>query len=305
MQRQIDVTVPPGWTGHTIRWVAQGPLRISTRVLNRLKRQERGILVDGQRQFVTYVLQEGQVLSLLYEDPPETCSVQPVPGPLDIVWEDEDLLVIHKPAHTAVHPSAGNYANTLANYLAAHYAALGQTFVPHIITRLDKNTSGLVLLAKHALSAGILNDDIAQGRVHKQYLAITCGILPKTEDLIELPIRRKEGSVLMREVCTSSDVAGRPAQTKYRVLATDSLHGRCLVRVWPLTGRTHQIRVHLAALGCPLVGDFLYGTEEPSLISRHALHMEQLEFLHPITRQPLTLTSPLPPDMAHLASQCR
>lgn len=299
MQRRIDVHIPPQWEGRPIRWVAKGPLRISTRMLNHLKRLEQGILVDGQRQFVSYVLHTGQVLSLLWEEDISS-SVEPVPGPVDIIYEDDDILVVNKPPHMAVHPSAGNHSTTLANHLAAYYQAQGQMFVPRIITRLDKNTSGLVLLARHGLSAGILGEDIQTGAIQKQYTAIVCGKLPQTKGIIDLPIRRKEGSVLLREVCHADDPNGKPACTRYAVITYDKTQHLNLVHVWPLTGRTHQIRVHMAAIGCPLLGDFLYGTEEPERISRHALHMSQLTLTHPITRQSLCFSSPLPDDMSRL-----
>lgn len=300
MQRRIDLNVPPQWDSRPIRWVAQGPLRISTRVLNRLKRMEAGILVDGQRQFVNYILHTGQVLSLLWEEDATACSVEPVLGPLNIVYEDEDILVVDKPPRMAVHPSAGNHVTTLANHLAAYYQEKREIFVPRIITRLDKNTSGLVLLARHALSAGILGEDIQTGAIQKQYTAIVCGKLPQPEGIIDRPIRRKEGSVLLREVCGPEDAEGKPARTRYAVIKYDETQNLSLVQVWPLTGRTHQIRVHMAAIGCPLLGDFLYGTEEPERILRHALHMSQLTLTHPITRKILQFSSPLPKDMAFL-----
>lgn len=296
MQRRIDVHVPPQWDGRPVRWVAKGPLRISTRVLNQLKRADEGILVDGQRQFVSYVLHTGQVLSLLWEED-AVSSVEPVSGAVDIIYEDEDILVVDKPPRMAVHPSAGNHGTTLANHLAAYYQDKGEIFVPRIITRLDKNTSGLVLLARHGLSAGILGEDIQTGTIQKQYTAIVCGKLPQAEGVIDLPIRRKEGSVLLREVCSPDDPNGKPASTRYAVMKYDAAQNLSVVQVWPLTGRTHQIRVHMAAMGCPLLGDFLYGTEEPERIPRHALHMSQLTLTHPITKETLQFTSPLPIDM--------
>jgi len=154
------------------------------------------------------------------------------------------------------------------------------------------------LFAKNALSAGILNEMTKKRFISKQYTAVTLGIPPKFCGEIAVHIRRKAGSGLLREVCGDED--GREAVTLYEVISRNEARNLALLHIHTLTGRTHQIRVHMAYIGCPLAGDFLYGTEDKALISRHALHMGELSLLHPLSHAPLHFSVPLPEDMRRL-----
>ena len=262
---------------------------VSHRVLVDLKHTPNGPTLDGKPvRTIDRLPPEGKLRLCL----PETDRSDTIPQAdiaLDIVYEDDDLFVVNKPAGLAVHPSPQNRENTVANGLAALYAARKEPFVFRAIGRLDKNTSGLIVLAKNALSAGLLTTQAAQKIMHHDYLAVCTGMLP-AEGTIDAPIGRADGSVIRREVRPDGD----RAVTHFVRLAYRD--GYSLARVWLNTGRTHQIRVHFAHLGYPLPGDFLYYPDF-SRIQRHALHAGALWLRQPVTGQPLHFTAPLPDDM--------
>ena len=214
----------------------------------------------------------------------------PAPLPFEIVYEDEDLLVINKPADMPIHPSFQNHGNTLADALTWHYQQQGKEFVYRCINRLDRDTTGLLIVARHQLSASILSDMVRKREIHREYLAIVEGIPPE-KGTISAPIGRKEGSAILREVNFET---GEPARTHFTRLETRN--GLSLVSLKLETGRTHQIRVHMAYIGCPLIGDYLYYPDH-TRINRQALHSYRLSFLHPITGKALSFTAPLPEDM--------
>lgn len=262
---------------------------VSHRVLVDLKQAPDGLTLDGRPvRTIDRLPVQGRLRLCL----PETDRSDTIPQadiPLNIVYEDEDLFVLNKPAGLAVHPSPQNRENTVANGLAALYAARQEPFVFRAIGRLDKNTSGLIVLAKNALSAGLLTAQAAQKVMHHHYLAVCTGLLPDT-GTIDAPIGRADGSVIRREVRTDGD---RAVTHFTRLVYRD---GFSLAQVWLDTGRTHQIRVHFSHLGHPLPGDFLYHPDF-SRIQRHALHAGALWLRQPVTGQPLHFTAPLPPDM--------
>ena len=214
----------------------------------------------------------------------------PAPLPFEIVYEDEDLLVVNKPADMPIHPSFQNHGNTLADALTWHYQQHGEDFVYRCINRLDRDTTGLLIVAKHLLSASILSDMVGKREIHREYLAIVKGIPPEN-GTISAPIGRKKGSAILRQVNFET---GEPAVTHFARLEISKWLS--LVSLKLETGRTHQIRVHMGYIGCPLIGDYLY-YPECSRISRQALHSHRLSFLHPITRKALSFTAPLPEDM--------
>lgn len=246
------------------------------------------------------VLTEGDCLRIrLIEDTPS----DPIPAWdhfLDILYEDEDLIVINKEAGIPVHPSQGHYEKTLANALIGHFAAQNKTFIFRAVSRLDKDTSGVILIAKNRLSSAILSSMAARRQIKRQYTAIVSG---KTEEsgTICLPIARKEASVIERCVDFQH---GEYACTHFKRLAycpeTDC--SQLLLKLE--TGRTHQIRVHMKAIGHPLPGDFLYHPDF-HLIGRQALHSWHLHFLHPITGENLSFTAPLPEDFSFFKPLCR
>lgn len=264
----------------------------SHRLLVALKQAPDGMTVAGRKVRTIDCLQAGDMLQLRLRETDQTSSVTPVLLPLCILYEDEDVLIVNKPAGMAVHPSFGNRDNTLANALAWQYAQRGQPFVFRPIGRLDKNTSGLVALAKNAYAACRMTSASGKNKLSREYLAVCEGIIP-ARGAISAPIGRVDGSAIARQVRADGD----RAVTHYERLAVS--RSRCLARVWLETGRTHQIRVHFAHLGCPLTGDFLYGQPHPSL-NRHALHAFRLTLRQPYTGQPLQFTAPLPPELSGL-----
>ncbi len=263
---------------------------VSRHLLTHLKNEPDGMTVNGAPLRTSDRLHAGDMLTLRVRETAPTGVIAPIPAPLDLVYEDEDLLVICKPAGMAVHPSQGNRAHTVANALAALYAQRGQPFVFRAIGRLDKNTSGLLLLAKNPLSACLLSE--RANAPHREYLAVCTGKLPAS-GVIDAPIARAPGSTIRREVRPD----GKPAVTHFIRLCCQN--GRSLARIWLDTGRTHQIRVHFSHIGHPLPGDFLYAPNLPGT-GRHALHAFSLSLRQPITGEPLSFRSPLPAELAAL-----
>lgn len=263
----------------------------SRQLLRQLKETENGLLRNGQPTFMTIALKNGDRIRVrLLEKAEGSEAIMPAPLPFEIVYEDEDLLVINKPADMPIHPSFQNHGNTLADALTWHYQQQGKEFVYRCINRLDRDTTGLLIVARHQLSASILSDMVRKREIHREYLAIVEGIPPE-KGTISAPIGRKEGSAILREVNFET---GEPARTHFTRLETRN--GLSLVSLKLGTGRTHQIRVHMAYIGCPLIGDYLYYPDH-TRINRQALHSYRLSFLHPITGKALSFTAPLPEDM--------
>ena len=288
------------WTGRTVLEVIKRELGISTKLLKHLKFREDGILVDGTRVTVRYVLSEGQLLSLAIEDETSGEKLTPVDLPLSIAYEDADVVVPSKSAEMPTHPSFGHYEDTVANALAFRYAQEGIPFVFRPVNRLDRNTSGLLLIARNRRAAGTLFSSMRRGEIQKLYLAVLDGELPENDGLIETYMRRTAESVIVRENC-GPDEGGALARTRYRVLGRGN--GLTLVCAVPLTGRTHQLRVHFAGLGAPLLGDDLYGTPS-ELIARHALHSCALSFAQPTTGADIFVSSSLPDDLRRVIDDC-
>ena len=262
-----------------------------------LKKLPESILVNGRWEYVSYRLQEGEELTIVMAEDSSSAKIVPINLPLTIVYEDEDILVLNKPANMPIHPSLNNYENTLANAVAYYYEQQNKPFIFRCINRLDRDTTGLTILAKNMLSAGILSEMISKREIKREYLAIAdgIGITPKS-GTINAPIARMDGSTIERCVDFEN---GERAVTHYEVLQESIENNLSLINLWLETGRTHQIRVHMKHLGYPLIGDFLYHPENTK-ISRQALHAHRLTFLHPITKEPLCFTAPLPEDMANL-----
>lgn len=265
-------------------------LGLSRHLLTLLKAAPDGLTVSGRTVRTIDRLRAGDCLTLRIHERASSETILPIPGPLDIVYEDEDMIILNKPAVMAVHPSQGNREGTVANALAWRYQQRGEPFVFRAIGRLDKNTSGLVLLAGNALAACLLSEQAKAGTLFHRYLAVCAGTLPES-GTINAPIARVPGSVLLREVRED----GCRAVTHFRRLRCEN--GYSLAEVWLETGRTHQIRVHFAHIGHPLPGDFLYNPDF-SKISRHALHAYALNLRQPVTGKPLYFTAPPPDDFA-------
>ena len=285
--------------GRILRAFLQKELALSTKMLKHLKFSEDGITVNGRRVTVRYVLQEGDLLSLALEDE-EAAPIEPVNLPIEILYEDEHLVVPSKPADMPTHPSHDHYGDTVANALAYRYASLGIPFVFRPINRLDRNTSGLLLIARNRVAAGRMSDAMRNGEIRKAYWAILDGVVENDDGVIDACLHRTAASIIVREVCSPDTPDADRALTKYTVLARGKTH--TLVLAKPITGRTHQLRVHFAHIGHPITGDNLYGTVSP-LIARHALHARELTFPHPANGESLHITAPLPPDMAALMAE--
>lgn len=261
----------------------------SGHILSSMKTDPEAILLNGRRGYGRTLLKEGDVLCIRLKETEASQHILPVPMELKILFEDEDILVLNKPADMPVHPSQGNHENTLANGVAHYYGSMGEAFVYRCINRLDRDTTGALILAKNALSASLLSGQMRNRQIRRTYLAIVHGI-PPVQGTVSAPIARKNGSAVEREI---NFARGEAAVTHYERLAVRNDHS--LLALHLETGRTHQIRVHMKYLGYPLPGDYLYYPEY-SRIRRQALHSYQLEFFHPITGEPLLFTAPVPDD---------
>lgn len=289
--RRVTYIVPPHRDGQKVETVARSVWGLSGTQIRRIKWLEDGFLLDGNRVFVDVKVSTGQVLSVRLSDPLVRSEVEPVPGPLDVVYRDGDMLVVNKSAGVTCHPGPGHWRDTLGNFLMDYYAKEGICADYHPVHRLDKGTTGLMVVALHPHAQEVLKKQLHTQDFHRRYLALCQGCPMPAVGTIEAPIGRAEDSILARGVRAD----GQRACTHYRVLGTRGEVS--LVQLDLETGRTHQIRVHLAHLGHPLIGDFLYGTEEPDRIPRPALHSAYLEIKQPITGEIITLEAPMPADM--------
>lgn len=258
---------------------------VTAGLIKAVKYRGAGFCADGVPVHTDCILRAGQTVSFfLPPDPPTT--VEPQELPVNIVWENELAVVLNKPAGLAVHPTLNYPDHTLANGWLYLLAQRGEQGVFRPVNRLDKNTSGLVLCAKNSFAAAALAHT-----AEKRYLAVAEGCMPPGEGIIDRPIARRGDSIIGRCV----DPGGKPSVTRYRVLASGT--GAALVLCEPITGRTHQIRVHMASIGHPLAGDPLYGGHTGA-IGRHALHCAALRFHDPLTGELISTLCELPPDLA-------
>ena len=292
--RRIELTIPPELVGIKVDTLLKRHLHLSGTVVRRIKWLPDGILVDGVRVNTRFCPREGQVLSVRLDDPERRSGIVPAPGPLDILYEDGDMVVLNKAPGVSVHPGPGHFDDTMGNFLLDHYDQEGETADFHPVHRLDRGTSGLLAAAKHPHAQEVLKNQLHTNAFHRTYLAVCEGMPQMPEGTIEAPLGPKPGSLMEQMVRPD----GKFARTRYRVLG--SYEGRALVELELDTGRTHQIRVHMAHLGHPLTGDFLYGQEDRALIGRPALHSHRLELCHPVTGERMTFTAPLPQDMEML-----
>ncbi len=294
--RVLTHTVIEAEAGQPVKQLLLHLWGISGSFLSRLKFRQ-AITVNGAPVTVRFVPCPGDVLAADVSDlPGEHPHIRPVDFPLDILYEDEDLLLINKPAGIAVHPAALTEETATIAGAAAHYL---HSSCFHAVNRLDRGTTGVMAVAKtgfiHARCMAMLHTD----DFRREYRAVCEGIPSPAEGDIDLPIGRAESSLLKRQ----ADPLGQPAHTHYEVLAASQ--GRALLCLTPTTGRTHQLRVHMAAIGHPLTGDWLYGTEDRALIARPALHSYHLRMMHPLTGTTIDVTAPLPEDMQRLLKEER
>ena len=294
MVRRLELKITPRLAGIKVDTLLRKHLGLSGTVIKRIKWLEDGILCDGQRVNTRFLPLEGQILSVRLSDPQRQSGIVPTPGPLNIVYEDEDIIVLNKQAGVSVHPGPGHFNDTLGNFLLYYYISTEKDGDFHPVHRLDRGTSGLLVCAKHPHAQERLKLQLHTDQFRRTDLAICEGCPTPSSGIIDVPLGPQPDSLMAQMVRPD----GKPARTHYHTLQTQN--GRSVLQLVLETGRTHQIRVHMAHLGHPLTGDFLYGTEAPHFISRPALHSHQLEFLHPISRQPLSFLAPLPEDMISL-----
>lgn len=292
--------VPERLDGHTVETVLRRVLHASTRCIRRAKRREHGIELDGNPAWTVHRVRAGQTVSLRIDDAPDANHepVLPQPGPVAYAYADADLLVVDKPAGVVMYPGPGHRDGTLLNFMLHEFAASARAGYPHAVNRIDGMTSGLVVFATCAYAKERLSAQLHTPAFERTYLALCEGAFGKAQGTVDAPIGRlKPGSVGF-----GIDPQGKPARTHYRVLGAFALPDGApasLVRLRLETGRTHQIRLHMAHLGHPLLGDRYYGN--PSvLIGRAALHSWQLTVTQPVTGERVHCTAPLPPDMARL-----
>ncbi|KAA0840079.1 RluA family pseudouridine synthase [Bacillus paralicheniformis] len=268
-------------------------LGISKRMLTDIKFGGGDLLVNGGHVTVRYVLQKGDELVIQF--PPEKMSesLRPEEIPLDILFEDDHVLVLNKQPCLSSIPSREHPSGSLANGLIHYYQRTGVRATVHLVSRLDRDTSGVMLVAKHRFAHSLLSGLQKKGAVKRQYRAVVHGLIAEEQGTIDAPIGRKSSSIIERAVIPD----GQKAVTHFWVNRRFS--GMTDVSIRLETGRTHQIRVHMSHIGYPLCGDTLYGGTR-GFINRQALHSETLTFFHPFTMEELTFQAPIPHDMSQL-----
>ncbi|WP_443146841.1 RluA family pseudouridine synthase [Paenibacillus sp. OSY-SE] len=312
---ELTYVVPEEEAGIQLRTVLRSRLNLSRRLLTRLKTVERAITVNGMERYndrpltVRDRLSGGDVVHVQIAE--ETVDyIEPEPIPVDVVYEDDDILVVNKPAGLVVHPTKGYPNGTLANGVVHYWRLKGEQTRFRPANRLDQETSGLLIVAKHGHAHHQLSDQMQNDEVWKQYEAFVYGVPTLREGTVHAPIDRDKEQPHLRVVTPD----GYDSITHYDVLETyngEAARISCRLE----TGRTHQIRVHMQHLGCPLLGDKFYASNElartPFLqaaiapLSRHALHASELRFLHPMTGVPLQFTAKLPPELEQLRERLR
>lgn len=276
--------------------VGRLPDSVSRTSLQKLIRQEK-ILVNGVPRKCHYKIEVGDRIEV--EIPKQkSVAIEPENIPINIIFEDERLIIVDKPAGMVVHPAPGNYSGTLVNALLYHTGRLSAFSEgrPGIVHRLDKNTSGLLIVAKDEVAHSFLSRQFSKGTIDKRYIAVVEGVVQLDNGVISYPIGRHPRDRKRMSVRFSE---AKESVTHYKVL--ERFKGRTLLEIRPKTGRTHQIRVHMAYVGHPVVGDEMYGTKKKNTtITRQALHAAEIGFIHPTTKKPMHFNLPLPEDMKEL-----
>ncbi|QLY79027.1 RluA family pseudouridine synthase [Clostridium intestinale] len=294
---KIQKTVPAEYDKRKIREYLKEDLGLSTRLIRGAALDKR-ILVNKKAVKMNYIVSEGENIVVIL-DKEESQNIEPEKMDLDIVYEDEDIIVINKKPYMVVHPTKSHFNGTLSNGVMYYFKETGQNSIVRLVSRLDMNTSGLIIIAKNQFAHMQLSKEMREEHFQKRYLALVHGNLKEREGTINKPIYRENDDVIKRVV----DPRGQESITHYKVL--ERYENADLVECLLETGRTHQIRVHLSYLGNPIYGDFLYGEEEDELIPRQALHAYGLDFYSPRTREKLSLRAEIPEDMKELIEKIR
>lgn len=289
----MEWTIDKEHQGMIIRDFLQDVHSFSRRMVVAIKFDGGKMLVNGSAETVRYRLVTGDRLTIIFPPEKKGYHMTPEKMPLDIIYEDADILVIHKKAGIATIPSSHHQSGTIANGVLAHYEERGIPYTVHVVTRLDRDTSGLLLIAKHRHSHSLIAQSQINGQVKRSYKAIIEGRLGQKQGVITANIGRKEGSIIERTVTER----GKKAITHYQAVSETPRH--TLVDVQLETGRTHQIRVHFSHMGHPLAGDDLYGGKQDDM-SRQALHCSHISFEHPVSKEMISFEAPIPEDMKRL-----
>ena len=291
--RTLRYQIAPEHEGMNVERYLKQQHGYSSRTIVKLKHYEQGMRLNGAHTRTIDLLHAGDVLEITFLDSEEHGVEHFIRSnrQVEIAYEDDDLLVFNKPADMPCHQSCGHAADTLANVFAAHCDQLGMDLMYRPLNRLDRDTSGAVLIAKNRFAAASVTNNF-----HKTYQAILDGVPPQSEGRVDAPIRREFPEEMRRIV--SPD--GQRAITNYRVLAVQD--GYSLVDFVLETGRTHQIRVHMAHLGCPVLGDSMYGRKS-EMIARQALHCRYIAFTQPVSRQPVGVSCTMPEDMQKVCTK--
>lgn len=283
--REFILTVPENLAGRDIKYILKNHFEFSSSLITALKEGD-GIMLCGKKEFVNKKVALGDILKItLFDKASENITPQNIP--LDILYEDEDLLAVNKPPKMPTHPSIYHTKDTVANAVLYYFKGIPFTF--RAPSRLDRDTSGVLIIAKNAWCAERISRVIKDGEFKKEYMAVCVGTPKDIRGTITAPIKREKQGIIKRVIAPD----GKCAVTDYEVIKT--LGNLSLLKLCPKTGRTHQIRLHLSHIGTPIYGDFLYGEEV--LGERIRLHCKSVCFAHPLTKKPITITAPLPPDM--------
>ena len=288
----MELEVTKEHSGKPVLYILTQVLGLSRGMIKHLKFLDDGIMLNGKKVTVRGVVKEGDKLYLNTESEEESW-IEPVALELCVVYEDDDIVVPDKPPFMPTHPSHDHYCDTVANALAYRYKDSKEAFVFRPVNRLDRNTSGLLIIARSRIAAAKLYRSMLNKEIRKKYIAILDGVPKEKSGTIETYIRRTAESIIVRETCGEGE-GGDHAITEYKVLCDNGRNSVVLAE--PITGRTHQLRVHFASIGCPIVGDDIYGTES-ELIARHALHAVSLSFINPSDGRDMVLKAPLHDDM--------
>lgn len=287
---QVDFIVGSGEGNRLLHSYLTGIKQLSEKALKKLKK-EGSVLVNEMPALLRNTIYEGDRVSLIY--PPEKKSPYLIPEDIqiNIVYEDKDILVLDKQAGVCVHPTKNYPGGTLANGVLFHWEIIGENSTPHFVNRLDKNTTGLILVAKSTYVAQQFFKQQIEGIIKRSYLAMVIGEIQGNNGSIDLPIAREDNPTIKRMITED----GQPSITHYWV--EERLPGHTLLALQLETGRTHQIRVHLSHLGYPILGDSLYGGDS-TLLDRQFLHAFHLTFYHPVKQKKMEFASKLPDELA-------
>ena len=299
MIRKIQYNIEEKYNGKSIGDFLREK-EYSRSIIVELKKNPIGIQRNHNWSNINERLQTGDHLEITLIEEETSMNIVPNDCKLDILFEDEDILVINKPYDMTIHPSINHYENTLANGVMNYFNTQGESHVFRCINRLDRDTTGTTIIAKNMLSASILAKRMEERKLSRTYMAFVEGITPE-EGCIDFPIGRAEGSIIERKVDMEK---GKRAVTYYKRLETLEIDGKkvSIVELQLETGRTHQIRVHMTYIGHPLLGDFLYNPKN-HMLTRQGLHARKIEFRHPVSDEELCIIAPLPKDMEELVQQ--